>query len=354
MKYYRGCVFLQKMNEILDYYREIEINTAHLAQEAIELQEEIDEDETTLDTSKVTWANLRTDEDMCKIICGFTVEEFLDIYTLVEDAIEENIGRGRRSKITKKDKLVMVLCHLKHYEILDRMKITFCISKAYLYKILNETIIAITPVLYDYYVVHLEDRLEKENEDEIEEFPEAKYVMDATFQEIWTPMGSFQERKQYFSGKHKMYGLKSQCIHDRKGRLVHCIPGERGALHDFTICRNNIEILRDILRKEQNVDDSNEDEPWCVITDLGYIGLQNLVSAIMPHKKKKNKKLTKNQKRFNRKVASQRVICERFYGRLKTKFRIMSIIYRNSRDEYKITFQLCSALTNFDIILHPL
>jgi DDE superfamily endonuclease len=156
--------------------------------------------------------------------------------------------------------------------------------------------------------------------------------------------------------KKKLYGLKSQCIHDRKGRLINCIPGEKGSIHDFMICRSNISILRDILRKEQkNLDDSEEEDlSWSIIVGSGYQGLQNYVKAIMPHKKQKSKAFTRQQTTFNKELASQRVICERFYGRLKTKFRIMSSKFRNSREEYKIIFRLCAALTNFDIILHPL
>lgn len=38
----------------------------------------------------------------------------------------------------------MVLCYLKHYETLDKMKETFRISKAYLHTILPKTIEVIT------------------------------------------------------------------------------------------------------------------------------------------------------------------------------------------------------------------
>jgi DDE superfamily endonuclease len=74
----------------------------------------------------------------------------------------------------------------------------------------------------------------------------------------------------------------------------------------------------------------------------------------MPHKKKANEELSERQKKFNKKVATERVICERFYGRLKVKFRIMSSKYRNAREDYEKIFKLCVALTNYDIILHPI
>src|SRR5437762_74285 len=128
------------MDEFLEHYQHLETFNVVSAERAISLQQQVDEEETTYDPSKVNWASLRTNDEACKIICGFTIEEFLNLYDIVEDVIPENTGRGRRSKISKKDKLVMVLCFLKYYETLDKMRLTFSISKPHLCKILNDTI----------------------------------------------------------------------------------------------------------------------------------------------------------------------------------------------------------------------
>lgn len=113
--------------------------------------------------------------------------------------------------------------------------------------------------------------------------------------------------------------------------------------------------LQSLLQKEVYDEElNNEEETWCVLVDSGYQGLQRQVHAILPHKKPPNGALTRQQKEFNRELASERVICERFYGRLKTKFRIMSSKFRNSREEYQKIFLICTALTNFHIIVYPL
>ena len=227
-------------DDLFNYYEDREDDTNRLAEEAQERQQEIDEEEEEFDPARMCWLNLCDDEARCKTMSGFSPEEFLTLYELIEDQIEENIGRGLRSKISKQDKLLMTLCYLKHYETIDKMKDTFSISKSHLHSILQLTIETITPNLYEYFVTHLQDRIEDYESEEDQPFPDAKVVMDATFQPIWTPTGTYNEKKQYFSGKHKMYGLKSQCIHDRKGRVVHCVPGEKGAVHDLTICRANL------------------------------------------------------------------------------------------------------------------
>lgn len=150
-----------------------------------------------------------------------------------------------------------------------------------------------------------------------------------------------------------MYGLKSQCIHDRKGRLVHCVSGEIGSMHDLTICKNSMDEVKGILQKESENEDDSETY-WSILADSGYQGLQEYVDTILPHKKKPNKQLTKVQQKHNKDLGAERVICERYYGRLKTRYRIIATKYRNSRDEYSVVFKLCAALTNYNIILHPL
>lgn len=107
---------------------------------------------------------------------------------------------------------------------------------------LDGTIKAITPVLYRRYVKRIYELIGPD--EEMAEFPDARYVMDVTLQEIWTPLGTYEERKRYFSGKHKAYGLKTQTLHNRRGFLVHCVPGIEGAVHDLTIGRQHMAEVR--------------------------------------------------------------------------------------------------------------
>src|SRR5262245_24325455 len=77
---------------------------------------------------------------------------------------------------------------------------------------------AITPVLYARFVEGIYELIGPD--EEMAEFPDARFVLDATFQETWTPLGTYDERKRFFSGKHKGYGLKSQTLHNRRGFLL--------------------------------------------------------------------------------------------------------------------------------------
>jgi hypothetical protein len=228
--------------EVFGYYRDRQAHTEQQAQDAMQQEAALDEVEETHDPARVCWQNLNGNDERCEIITGFTCEQFLQLYEACEAAIPEVIGRGRRSRVSKHDRLLLVLCYVKHYETKEKLAQTFLVSKSQVQRQLDETIAAITPLLYACYVESIYVVIGPDPEPE--EFPYARYVMDATFQETWTPLGTYAERKRFYSGKHKAYGLKTQTLHNRRGFVLHCISGIPGAVHDLTIARQNIEQAR--------------------------------------------------------------------------------------------------------------
>ena len=344
-------------DETFDYYREREAHTAQLAQELLDQEEELNNAEEAHDPARLCWHNLDGDDARCHIITGFTCEQFLELFEACEQSIPVTIGRGRRSRMGKHDRLLLVLCYLKHYETKQKLKETFLISKSQIHRNLDSTVRAIMPVLYEKYVHDINDLIAPD--EELDLFPEARFVMDTTIQQIWTPIGTYEERKRYYSGKHQLYGLKTQTLHNRRGFILHYISGIPGATHDLTIARQNIEDIKPYLARPIGAFaplavEGEDEEQWAVIADSGYQGLGRVIRAIVPHKKAPGGNLTREQRDFNRRLASQRVICERWYGRLKTLFRITSTKYRNNRDDYPTYFALCAALTNYALITNPL
>lgn len=225
---------------VFEYYEEREEHTVALAVNAMEVEVVLNEEEEDHDPSQVCWRNLCDDDTRMKVITGFECDDFLGLFEVVQEALSVTTGRGRRTRISHHDKLLMTLCYLKHYETLDKMKETFHLSVSHLKRVVDTTIEAIEPVLYQKYVVEVEPTLPEEDDD----FPMARYVMDVTFQPIWTPLGTYNERKRWYSGKHKQYGIKSQCLHDRRGRVMHIVSGVHGSVHDLTIARESIDEVR--------------------------------------------------------------------------------------------------------------
>ena len=74
--------------------------------------------------------------------------------------------------------------------------------------------------------------------------------------------------------------------------------------------------------------------------DTGYQGLQKIhKNTIIPSKKSKKKSLTKEQKKMNKKISSDRVTNEHVIGCLK-RFKIIADKYRNRRKRFGLRFNL--------------
>ncbi|RHY68422.1 hypothetical protein DYB34_007943 [Aphanomyces astaci] len=86
----------------------------------------------------------------------------------------------------------------------------------------------------------------------------------------------------------------------------------------------------------------------------GYQGIQREVRAVLPTKKPIGGVLTADELRTNDRIASDRVIVENFFGRLKTLWSVCSDIYAWKRQNYDMLFQTCLALTNVHVRIHKL
>ena len=85
--------------------------------------------------------------------------------------------------------------------------------------------------------------------------------------------------------------------------------------------------------------------------DSGYQGLQKKhAKVLLPKKNSKLKKLTKEEKKANRELASKRVKVENVIRRLKI-FRILGEKYRNRRKRLGLRFNLISGIYNFELKL---
>jgi hypothetical protein len=73
-------------------------------------------------------------------------------------------------------------------------------------------------------------------------------------------------------------------------------------------------------------------------------------NSILPIKRRRKQKLTKEEKQFNRQVSSDRVLNENIIGFIK-RFKIVSDRYRNRRKRFGLRFNLIDGICNFE--LHP-
>lgn len=86
-----------------------------------------------------------------------------------------------------------------------------------------------------------------------------------------------------------------------------------------------------------------------VVVDSGYQGLQKIhENTELPMKKTKKQKLTKADKRANRKLATKRVFNEHVNGDLKV-FKIIAEKYRNRRKRFGLRINLLAGIYNYEL-----
>ena len=123
-------------------------------------------------------------------------------------------------------------------------------------------------------------------------------------------------------------------IIERKKKIIIDVQQGKGSVHDF-------KLYKDTIGK-------NVDESILVQTDLGYLGIEQLhTNSLIPIKESKNRKLNKQEKAFNKKLARQRVVIEHTNAKIKT-FKVTAYPYRNRRRRHLLRMSLICGIINFE------
>ena len=118
----------------------------------------------------------------------------------------------------------------------------------------------------------------------------------------------------------------------KNGEII-CLAFANGKKHDFRLFKESCVHVRPEILLE---------------ADTGYQGLDQLhANFLLPKKSSKNHPLTKQQRRENRKISSERISIEHVIGFIK-RFRILSERYRNRRNRFALRFSLIAGICNFD------
>ena len=87
------------------------------------------------------------------------------------------------------------------------------------------------------------------------------------------------------------------------------------------------------------------------LDDTGYVGIEGIHrNNLMPKKKSKKKPLTQEDKKRNREISRQRVVCENVLCMIK-RYKILSERYRNRRKRFGLRFNLLAGLYNYELDL---
>jgi hypothetical protein len=156
-------------------------------------------------------------------------------------------------------------------------------------------------------------------------------VMDVMESQIERPK---RKQKQFYSGKQKEHTLKTQLVIRQKSGLIMCLVNGKGKTHDFKLFKDSGVKFGDLIK---------------VIADKGYQGIAKIHHlSETPIKKKKGKKLTKEEKNYNRQLNRLRITVEHINRRLKI-FKILSYPYRNRGKRFGLRANLIAGLYNYDL-----
>lgn len=121
---------------------------------------------------------------------------------------------------------------------------------------------------------------------------------------------------------------------DKKKKKIICTNFSNGKRHDFRLLKESG------VRIHPNIKS---------LTDTGYQGIQKIhLKADLPKKKSKKEPLTKEDKKNNRTLSSERVLNENVIGMVK-RFKIIADRYRNRRRRFGLRFNLIAGIYNFEI-----
>lgn len=113
-----------------------------------------------------------------------------------------------------------------------------------------------------------------------------------------------------------------------------CTAVGKGRRHDFHLYKTSNTHIHPSIK---------------VLADSGYQGLQKIhANSQLPKKNSKKNPLTKEQKKENHAISSERVIVENIIRKIKI-FRIMAEKYRSRRKRFSLRLNLICALINFEL-----
>ena len=92
-----------------------------------------------------------------------------------------------------------------------------------------------------------------------------------------------------------------------------------------------------------------------ILADGGYNGIRRIYcEAVIPHKKPPHGRLTEEQREANRSLGQDRVVVERFFGRMKGYWAILQRPYRSERESLDSLARIVVSLTNLKLRSAPL
>lgn len=280
---------------------------------------------------------------------GLSKKEFEQVYDILE-TVPETVKRGRKL-LDLEVRLVILLQWIRYGQTFSYLGKSFGLKSARVQSSISSIWNNLANVLFDTFIP--KRPLSYTCERKFVNYKRAVGALDATLISITKPSVTSENRSHY-SGKHKRHGIKLQVLAAPDGICIHFGGTINGCRNDITLYKKS-GLARAMAKQEVD----SEGIPIIVrpqiLADGGYAGIRDTYpEAVIPFRKPQHGSLTNQQKKINREISQDRVIVERFFGRLKSYWAILQKPYRSEKDSVYDLMRICVSLTNLKIQSAPL
>lgn len=255
-----------------------------------------------------------------KRYCGVDREVFNELLQVQQEAEQGKRKTGRPSELSLADQILLTLQYWREYPSFFHLGVRFGLHESTVCRIVRK----VERRLLDSrrFSLPKRDRALELGED-------LKLVLlDATETPIERPK---KKQRRYYSGKKKRHTIKSQLLIEPSSGVILATACAPGRVHDKALADQQPMRLSSATH--------------CGV-DSGYQGLQHTHPCTwLPFKACKRQPLDKEQRAYNRSLASLRVKVEQVIRSLKI-FRILSERYRNRRQRFGLRLNLIAGIYN--------
>lgn len=242
----------------------------------------------------------------------------LMIITIESAYKNKHKNRGRHSKLTPYDMVVLFLLYIRQYNPMEDYAVLYGVSKSVICECIH--FVLKTLLKNKNFTLFGKQSITKDSSE--------NRLIDVT--EIRIERPKYNQSKNY-SGKRKYHTMKIQIIRGTDTGFIYEIEIGLGAEHDFHLFKRTFE---------------GSPENVTYTADLGYLGIDKVhKNSKIPKKNSKNHKLTEEEIEYNKELAKDRIFIEHTNGWIK-RFKILSTRFRNNLAFFSKFSVLICALFN--------
>lgn len=291
----------------------------------------------------------RDEDKTIEVRTGLSQEEFTRVLDLLMEE-EQPVRRGR--KLMDVDiRLVIFLQWLKFGQTYRQLGASFKISATQVQTAISDLWNPLIRILMANFIPN--KPLNYVPTRSFDNFPQAVGALDATLIPVSRPLNPRKARK-YLSGKHRKYGIRLQVLVAPDGHVIHYGGIIKGSRHDFILYQSSC-LARDMLTMVVQADGTNIPTRRAILADGGYQGIiSSYPEAIIPRRRKPHRQLSDGDRTFNTTLSHDRIVVERYFGRLKAYWGIIQKPVRLDKVNLDGLMRILVCLTNFKLENAPL